>query len=236
MLILPVVNNSGIRLNPNPASWPATKLRWQRRGWCSEWWRWWWWGWWGWWRSWWQRPGHPPVVSCARLALVQQGQVGESHVHLFEAKLIYQIKLSVNDHHGIPCHWHVCTGRGFSRSDLEVQSRWERRPAGPRRSTSGPKLPWTLFVSPEFVCSSNHLNMKTLLCILISVMEEGGRECATATKPTLGSDVLGNEMMNWLLIYLVHLHSNYHWNCEDVYLAWSFGNCRLSVAELFTLR
>ena len=37
---------------------------------------------------------------------------------------------------------------------------------------------------------SNHLNMKTLLCILISVMEEGGRECATATKPTLGSDVL----------------------------------------------
>ena len=32
--------------------------------------------------------------------------------------------------------------------------------------------------------------MKTLLCILISVMDEGGNECATATKPTLGSDVL----------------------------------------------
>ena len=29
-----------------------------------------------------------------------------------------------------------------------------------------------------------------MLCILISVMDEGGKECATATKPTLGSDVL----------------------------------------------
>ena len=35
-----------------------------------------------------------------------------------------------------------------------------------------------------------NLNIKTLLCILISVMEEGGNEWATATKPTLGSDVL----------------------------------------------
>ena len=35
-----------------------------------------------------------------------------------------------------------------------------------------------------------NLNIKTLLCILISVMDEGGNECATATKPTLGSDVL----------------------------------------------
>ena len=54
---------------------------------------------------------------------------------------------------------------------------------------------------------SNHLNMKTLLCILISVMEEGGRECATATKPTLGSDVLKGDFKMYSISYFVYFVS-----------------------------
>ena len=43
-------------------------------------------------------------------------------------------------------------------------------------------------IATEYVHCTLYLarNMKTFDCILISVMEEGGRLCATATMPTLG--------------------------------------------------
>ena len=106
----------------------------------------------------------------------------------------------------LPYRWHGCTDRGSSRSSLVARSRWGQPPFGRGRSTSDPALLWgskfswglhqgkigkirgsSSEIDQKF---KTNLNIKTLLCILISVMDEGGNECATATKPTLGSDVL----------------------------------------------